>query len=60
MVEEYSPIMKKDVWDIMLRPEGNPVVSSKWIYKIKHTTKGMHGEVQDKVRGKGVLPKRGS
>ena len=29
--------MKNDVWGIVLRPEGKFVVTSKWIYKIKHT-----------------------
>ena len=28
--------MKNDVWDIVPKPEGKRVVSSKWIYKIKH------------------------
>jgi len=28
--------MKNDVWDIVPRPEGKSVVTSKWIYKIKH------------------------
>jgi hypothetical protein len=37
MMEEYQSIMKNDVWDIVLRPEGKFVVTSKWIYKIKHT-----------------------
>jgi hypothetical protein len=27
--------MKNDVWDIVPRPEGKYVVTSKWIYKIK-------------------------
>jgi hypothetical protein len=40
MMEEYQSIMKNDVWDIVLRPEGKSVVTSKWIYKIKHTTDG--------------------
>ena len=40
MVEEYDSIMKNDVWDIVPRPEGKPVVSSKWIYKIKHYADG--------------------
>ena len=31
-------MMKNDVWDIILRPEGKSVVTSKWIYKIKHGT----------------------
>jgi hypothetical protein len=36
MMEEYQSIMKNDVWDIVLRHEGKSVVTSKWIYKIKH------------------------
>jgi hypothetical protein len=37
---EYQYIMKNDVWDIVPRPEGKSVVTSKWIYKIKHTIDG--------------------
>jgi hypothetical protein len=37
---EYSSIMKNDVWDIVWRPQGKSVVSSKWIYKIKHAIDG--------------------
>ena len=36
MMEEYQSIMKNDVWDVVLRPEGKFMVTSKWIYKIKH------------------------
>ena len=36
MTEEYQSIMKNDVWDIVPKPDGKSVVSSKWIYKIKH------------------------
>jgi hypothetical protein len=32
--------MKNDVWDIVPRPEGKSVVTSKWIYKIKHAADG--------------------
>jgi hypothetical protein len=32
--------MKNDVQDIVLRPEGKSVVTSKWIYKIKHAADG--------------------
>jgi hypothetical protein len=32
--------MKNDVWEIVSRPEGKSVVTSKWIYKIKHATNG--------------------
>jgi hypothetical protein len=40
MMEEYQSIMKNDVWDIVPRPERKSVVTSKWIYKIKHTADG--------------------
>jgi hypothetical protein len=40
MMEEYQSIMKNDVWDIVLRLEGKFVVTSKWIYKIKHIADG--------------------
>ena len=33
-------IIKNNVWDIVLRPKVKSMVSSKWIYKIKHTTDG--------------------
>ena len=39
-MEEYQYIMKNDVWDIILRPEGKSVVTSKWIYKIKKIVDG--------------------
>ena len=32
--------MKNDVWDVVPRLEGKSVVTSKWIYKIKHATDG--------------------
>jgi hypothetical protein len=40
MMEEYQSIMKNDVWDIVPRPKGKSVVTSKWIYKIKHAVDG--------------------
>ena len=40
MIKEYQPIMKNDVWEIVPRPENKSVMTSKWIYKIKHTTDG--------------------
>ena len=36
MMEEYQSIMKNDVWEIVLRPEGNSMVSLRWNYKMKH------------------------
>jgi hypothetical protein len=40
MMEEYHPIMKNDVWDIVLRPETKSIVTSKLIYNIKHIVDG--------------------
>ena len=37
---EYASIMKNDVWEIVLRLEGNSVVTSRWLYKIKHAADG--------------------
>jgi hypothetical protein len=37
MMEEYQSIMNTDVWDIISRPEGKSIMTSKWIYKIKYT-----------------------
>ena len=32
--------MKNDVWEIVLRPEKNFVMTFKWIYKIKRVVDG--------------------
>ena len=40
MIKEYQSIMKNDVWDVVPRPKGKFVVTSKWIYKIKHAADG--------------------
>ena len=32
--------MKNDVWDIVPKPKGKSIVSSKWIFKIKHVVDG--------------------
>jgi hypothetical protein len=40
MMEEYQSIMNNDVWDIVSRPKGKSMVTSKWIYKIKHAPDG--------------------
>ena len=40
MIKEYQSIMKNDVWDVVPRPIGKSVVTSKWMYKIKHAVDG--------------------
>eukprot|EP00253_Pinus_taeda_P032732 PITA_32732 len=40
MQEEYFSIMKNDVWEVVSRPEGKSVVTSIWLYKVKHAGDG--------------------
>jgi hypothetical protein len=40
MKKEYQSIIKNDVWEIVPRPKNKDVVSSKWLYKIKHVANG--------------------
>ena len=40
MAEEYASIMKNDVWEVVPRPEGKSVVTSRWLYKIKYAVDG--------------------
>ena len=35
MVEEYDSIIRNDVWEVVSRPKGKSVETSKWIYKVK-------------------------
>jgi hypothetical protein len=36
MTEEYQSIINNDVWEIVPKPKSKDVVSSKWLFKIKH------------------------
>eukprot|EP00253_Pinus_taeda_P029167 PITA_29167 len=40
MVEEYNSIIRNSVWDVVPRHQGKSVVSSRWLYKVKHATDG--------------------
>lgn len=35
--------MKNDVWYVFMRPKGKSIVTSKWLYKIKH---GVYGSIE--------------
>jgi hypothetical protein len=59
MMEEYQSIMKNDVWDIVLRPEGKFVVTSKWIYKIKHVADGSIEKYKARFVARGFSQKEG-
>jgi hypothetical protein len=40
MTEEYQSIINNDVWEIVPKSKNKDVVSSKWLYKIKHVADG--------------------
>ena len=45
--------MKNDVWDIVPRPEGKSIVTSEWIYKIKHVADGSFEKYKVRFVAKG-------
>jgi hypothetical protein len=59
MLEEYRSIMKNNVWDIVLRPKDKSMVSSKWIYKIKHATDGSVEKFKEIFLARGFNHKEG-
>ena len=59
MHEEYQSIMKNDVWDVVPRPEGKSVVTSKWIYKIKHAADGSIEKYKARFVARGFSQKEG-
>ena len=59
MLEEYTSIIKNNVQDIMPRPKDKSVVSSKWIYKIKHATDGSVEKFKARFLARGFTQKEG-
>ena len=59
MIEEYQSIMKNDVWDVVPRPEGKFVVTSKWIYNIKHAADGSIEKYKERFVAPGFSQKEG-
>jgi hypothetical protein len=59
MVEEYQSIVKNDVWDVVSRPKEKIVVSSKWIYKTKHSTDGSIEKYKARFVERGFSQKEG-
>ena len=59
MIEEYQSIMKNDVWDVVPRPEGKFVITSKWTYKIKHAADGSIEKYKAIFVARGLSQKEG-
>ena len=51
--------MKNDVWDVVPRPKGNSIVTSKWIYKIKHAVYGIIDKYKARFVARGLSQKEG-
>jgi hypothetical protein len=59
MIEEYQSIMINDVWEVVPRPEGKSMVTSKWIYKIKHAADGSIEKFKARFVARGFSQKEG-
>ena len=59
MMEEYQFIMNNDVWEVALRPKGKSIVTSKWIYKIKHVVDGSVEKYKARFVARGFSQKEG-
>ena len=59
MTKVYQSIMKNDVLDIVPKPENKSVVSSKWIYKIKHVVDGSIEKYKARFVARGFTQKEG-
>jgi hypothetical protein len=59
MVEEHNSIMRNDVWEIVSRPEGKSVVTSRWLYKVKHATDGSVEKYKARFVARGFSQREG-
>ena len=59
MVKEYQSIIKNDVWEIVPKPKDKSVLSSKWIFKTKHSTDGSIEKYKERFVVKGLSQKEG-
>jgi hypothetical protein len=59
MIEEYELILKNDVWEVVPGPQGKSVVTSIWIYKIKHAADGSVEKFKARFVARGFSQKEG-
>ena len=59
MAEEHQSIMKNEVWVIVPRPKEKSVVTSKWVYKIKHAADGSVDKYKARFVARGFSQKEG-
>ena len=51
--------MKNDVWEVVPRPTGKSVVTSRWLYKINHAAYGNVEKYKAKFVARGFTQKEG-
>jgi hypothetical protein len=59
ITEEYQSIIMNDVWEIVPRPKSKDVVSSKWLFKIKHVADGSIEKYKARFVTRGFSQKEG-
>jgi hypothetical protein len=59
MMEEHQSIMKNDVWEIISRPKEKSMVTSKWVYKIKHAIDKSMDKYKARFIARGFIQKEG-
>ena len=57
--EEYQSTMKNEVWEIVPRSKSKDVVSSKWLFKIKHVVDGSIENYKARFVARGFSQKEG-
>jgi hypothetical protein len=57
MKEEYQSIIRNNVWEIVPRPKRKDVVSSKWLFKIKHVVDGSIEKYKSRFVARGFSQK---
>ena len=51
--------MKNEVWEIVPRPKNKDVVSSRWLFKIKHVADGSIEKYKERFVARGFSQKEG-
>jgi hypothetical protein len=51
--------MKNDVWEIVTRPKEKSMITSKWVYKIKHAVDGSIDKYKERFMARGFSQKEG-
>ena len=59
MQEEYNLIIKNNVWEVVSKPTEKSIVSSKWIFKLKHAADGSIEKYKARFVARGFSQKEG-